>query len=95
MAQQQGYTRIDNDKLEALAKLKLNGTQRRIIDVIFRYTSGFNRESHIFSISFICVAMGLDKKNDKQIRRELEKLIRMNILTEVKSPTKNSARARH
>jgi phage replication O-like protein O len=87
-----GYTAIANEILEALAKSKLNGTQRAIIDVVFRYTYGFSRKSHEFSISFLLQALGMTKVQNKQVRRELETLIETKVLIEVKSPTKNSSR---
>lgn len=66
-----GYTKIANEILEALAKQPLNGTQRRILDVIFRYTYGFNRKEHDLSLSFISAATICDKR---QIQRELKHL---------------------
>lgn len=66
-----GYTRIANSILEALAKMSLNGTQWRILLVIFRYTYGYGRKEHELSLSFISAATGCDKR---QIQRELKDL---------------------
>jgi phage replication O-like protein O len=86
------FTRISNEILEVMAKTPLNGTQRRIIDVVLRYTYGFNRKSHELSLTFISSAMDMKKTQLKQVKRELDKLIDMKILIESKAPTKNSTR---
>ncbi len=75
-----GYTKIANEILEALAKMPLNGTQWRILLVVFRYTYGFSRKEHGFSLSFLSAATGIHKQT---IKRELDSLIAMNILTVV------------
>lgn len=87
-----GFTKIANKIIEALAKMPLNGTQRRIIDVIIRFTYGFNRKEHDFSINFLIKAMSLKNTQYKQICRELRTLIDMKILIEESEPTKNSSR---
>lgn len=66
-----GYTKIANIILEALARQPLNGTQRRILDVVFRYTYGFNRKEHELSLTFISAATMCDKR---QLQRELKEL---------------------
>ena len=68
-----GFTRIANEILEAMATTDLNGTQRRILDVIFRQTYGFQRKQHELSLSFISKAT---KIHEKQIQRELSVLIK-------------------
>lgn len=87
-----GYTKIANELLEALAKHPLNGTQRRILDVVFRYTYGFNRKEHDFSIKFLMKAMDFKDGQYKQVCRELKSLIDMKILREVEKPGKSSSR---
>lgn len=87
-----GYTRIANELLEETAKLKLNGTQFRIIHILWRYTYGFQRKEHDFSVNFLCKALGMKRSQEKQIRRELEELMAIKVVNEIKQPTKNSAR---
>lgn len=87
-----GYTRIANKILDALAKYQLNGTQRRIIDVIWRFTYGFNKKEHDFSISFLLNALGLKRTQYKQVCRELKFLLDMKIIIEVLQPTRNNSR---
>lgn len=79
---EQGYTRISNEILEALAKHQLNGTQWRILIVVFRYTYGFARKAHELSETFISKITGIHRK---QIGRELSALIKNKLLI-VKKP---------
>ena len=84
-----GYTRIANEILENIAKTKLNGTQFKIVMVIWRYTYGFCRKEHEFSLSFLSQATDTNKN---QIKRELNALIEKNIITVVKDADFNSSR---
>lgn len=72
-----GYTRVANEILEQIHKAKLNGTQRNIIDIVWRYTYGFQRKEHDLSVSFIANAI---QGNYRVIQRELNRLIEMNII---------------
>ncbi|OLS39109.1 replication protein [Bacillus sp. MRMR6] len=76
-----GYTRIANDILEHIARIKLSPTQYRILFLVWRCTYGFQKKEHDMSLSFISEGTGLDKRN---IRRELKvledkKIIHQNI----------------
>lgn len=84
-----GYTRIANEILEAMAKTDLNGTQRRIIDVVLRQTYGFQRKEHEISLTFLSSATDIHKM---QIQRELASLIDRKILIVVKEATFNKSR---
>ncbi len=84
-----GYTRIANEILEAIARFPINATQFRILTVIWRYTYGFNRKSSELSQSFIAEATGLHKK---QVQRELNALIKMNIIKVEKEASFSSPR---
>lgn len=84
-----GYTRIANQILEALAITNLNGTQRRILDVVFRQTYGYQRKNHDLSITFIANATNIHKK---QVQRELTVLIERKIITVVTEATFNKSR---
>ena len=75
------FARIANGILDALAMNPLNGTQLRILIVIFRYTYGFNRKEAELSESYISKATGIDRRN---IRREMAELINKKIVTVVK-----------
>lgn len=84
-----GYTPIANEILDHIVNLTLNGTQWRIIIVVWRYTYGFSRKNHKLSLTYISNATGMNKQ---QIKREIDTLIEMNILTEISKPSFNSSR---
>jgi len=84
-----GYTPIANELLEQVYKLKLNGTQFKIILVVCRYTYGFSRDQHKLSESFIAKAADTHKK---QISRELNALIKLNIIKVAKDATFTESR---
>lgn len=66
-----GFTRLANEILEAMARIKLSPTQYRLLFVIWRYTYGFKRKSHNFSLTFFEQATGCDKRS---IQRQLNDL---------------------
>lgn len=72
-----GFTRIANELMENVPKFKLNGTQLRIILIIWRYTYGFKRKQHEFSISFLAEALETSKSH---VDKELKSLIERNVL---------------
>lgn len=74
----QGFTQINNDVLEALMKVKLNGTQSNILFAVIRYTMGFHREEHRLSITYLSKAVAKDKT---QVNRELTGLIDRRIIS--------------
>lgn len=84
-----GYTPIAHEILENLVKLPLNGTQWRIITIVWRYTYGFSRKEHDISESFIAKATGI---NIRQVKREIKVLLDSNIFTTIKEATRNSTR---
>lgn len=75
-----GYTRIANEILESITKVNLNGTQLRIVMVIWRYTYGFRRKEYEISLSFLAEA--IDSKR-AHVNRELAALIERNIVRSV------------
>jgi len=72
-----GYVRIASELIEALARAKFNGTQRRIIDVVIRNTYGYGKKTASLSDGFISRATGI---HPKQINREINTLITNNVL---------------
>lgn len=84
-----GFTRIADQILEEIAKYKLNGTQFRILMVVWRYTYGFSRKDHDLSLSFFVKATGLGKT---QIDRELKNLIENKVLLVTKESTFTESR---
>lgn len=75
-----GYTRIANEILENIAKIDLNGTQLRIVMVIWRYTYGFRRKEYEFTLTFLASALDTVKSH---IGRELSILIERKIISVV------------
>ena len=84
-----GFTRIADAILEKLAKTKLNGTQFRILMIVWRSTYGWQKKEHELSEGYLSKATGIHKQ---QIKRELKNLIEMEIIQVVKEPTFNSGR---
>jgi phage replication O-like protein O len=80
-----GYTKIANKILERLALTKLSPIQFRLILVIWRYTYGFNRKEHTFSLSFLSEATNYDQR---QLQRELAKLEQRRIIIQKVQPGK-------
>lgn len=85
-----GYTRIANEILEVLAATNLNGTQRRILDALFRQTYGWQREEHEMSLTFLSSATNIHKM---QIQRELAALIDRKIIAVMKKATFSKSRS--
>ena len=84
-----GYSPIANEILDKVSTLPLNGTQFRIIMVVWRYTYGFSRKEHELAEKFIAKVA---KIHEKQVHRELLKLIKFKIVNVVKTPSFNSPR---
>ncbi|WP_017435118.1 replication protein [Saccharococcus caldoxylosilyticus] len=80
-----GYTKIANKILERLALTKLSPIQYRLIFVIWRYTYGFSRKEHTFSLSFLSEATKYDQR---QLQRELAKLEQRRIIVQKVQPGK-------
>jgi phage replication O-like protein O len=72
-----GYTRIANEILEQAARHRFNGTQFRILLIVWRYTYGYRRKEADFSLSFLAEAIGAARS---QVDRELTALIERNVL---------------
>lgn len=84
-----GYTKLANELLEEVPKFKFNGTQLRIIMLVWRYTYGFNRKDHEMSLTFISNAAGIIKS---QIDRELTKLIENKVIIVTAESTHTKSR---
>ena len=82
-----GYTRIANEILEQMARVKLSPTQYRILFVVWRYTYGFKRKSHHLSLSFLAEATGCDRRS---LQRDIKKLVDTKVIIE--HPTEKASR---
>lgn len=84
-----GYTKIADAILENIAKAKLNGTQFRILMIVWRSTYGWGKKSFALSESYLSEATGIHKQ---QIKRELKAMIELGVLIETRAPTFNTPR---
>ncbi|CAM3878252.1 replication protein [Cohnella lubricantis] len=71
------FTKISNELLEHVPRFRFNGTQLRLLLVIWRYTYGFRRKEHEFTLSFLSEAIGAARS---QVDREVTALIERNVL---------------
>ena len=73
-----GYTKIANEIMEALAKIRISGEARQMLDVIIRKTYGFNKkEDKIATVQF----MELTGLSRLAIPKARKKLISLNLIT--------------
>ncbi|SNZ14521.1 phage replication protein O [Terribacillus aidingensis] len=72
-----GYTGIANEIMQEIAKVNLNGTQFRLVIVIWRYTYGFQRKMYPMSVRFLAEHTDAGRT---QVSRELDVLIARNIV---------------
>lgn len=72
-----GYTAIANELMDALAKIRISGEARQVLDVIFRKTYGYNKKEDMISLSQFSAATGISKSH---IIRATKKLTEMNII---------------
>ncbi|MFC3768319.1 replication protein [Paenibacillus sp. GCM10012303] len=84
-----GYTGVANEILDQIVQKPFNGTQFRIVIVVWRNTYGYHRKDHEMSIDYIAQATGI---HATQVKREVKKLIDQNVITVVREATKNRSR---
>lgn len=75
-----GYTSVANEIFESLAKIRINGEARQVLDVVFRKTYGFQKKQDRIALSQFCDLTGLKKPN---VCRAIKKLISMNIIIKI------------
>lgn len=66
-----GFTRIANDILDGLCKIKLSSYQTRVLLYILRKTYGFNKKEDWISVSQIEEATGIYKAHVSRAKKEL------------------------
>lgn len=72
-----GFTRIANEIMEALAGIRISGEARQCLDVILRKTYGFNKREDVISLSQFCL---LSKMAKTRVCHSLVKLAKMNLI---------------
>lgn len=73
-----GYTPISNEIMEALARIRIPGEARQLLDVILRKTYGWSKCEDVISLSQFVEMTGLSKTH---VCRGINKLLSMNIVT--------------
>lgn len=76
------FTAIPNHVIEALARTRIAGTQRQVLDVIFRKTFGYGKERDTISASMIAEETGLSRNN---VHRAINDLADRRIITALKN----------
>lgn len=84
-----GFTRIANELLNAIAAHPFNGTQYAILLFIVRETYGFGRKESTMSVGMIADRI---KRNKGTVSREMKNLIRLNIVVVIDPATFETAR---
>ena len=72
-----GFTQIANELLEALARIRIPGESRQILDVVIRKTYGFHKKEDPISLSQFVLATGIKRPN---IIRAIKQLININLI---------------
>ena len=73
-----GFTKIANEVMEALAKHRLSGQERQIVDVVLRKTYGFNKKEDVISMGQFSKFTGI---NRPCVARLLKSLLSKKILS--------------
>ncbi len=73
-----GYTKIANEILDNLAKIRIPGEARQMLDLIIRKTYGFNKKSDGLATSQIMNGTGLGRRGVERARAILR---RMNLIS--------------
>lgn len=72
-----GFTRIANEIVEALARTRISGEARQVVDVILRKTYGFQKTEDQISLSQFVLSTSIKRPN---VCRALNKLLSMNLI---------------
>jgi len=78
------FTKISNELLDALAKIRIAGEARQMLDVIIRKTYGFNKKIDTIPTSQFIKFTNLSRM---AIHKAREKLLKMNLITITKKVT--------
>jgi len=84
-----GFTAIANELLEALARIRIPGEARQVLDVILRKTYGYKKTEDRISLSQFCLATGMSKT---RVCQALNKLLNMKLITKKGNALGNSYR---
>lgn len=82
-----GYTKIANEIMEALARYRLSGRERQILDVILRKTYGFNKKFDYISMSQFAQSTGMRRPD---VAEQIKKLLGKNLIGVTQNPNTNN-----
>ncbi|SHI19661.1 phage replication protein O [Sporobacter termitidis DSM 10068] len=85
-----GYTPVANEILDNLVRLPLNGTQWRIVLLLWRETYGFSRKECAFSDAYMASRLGIKRQN---VHTEFKALEKAGIVKVTVQPTFSSPRS--
>lgn len=74
-----GHTDISNEIMDALARTRIPGEARQVLDLILRRTYGWHKKEDIIPLSQFSAGTGLSKNH---ICRAIKTLIKMNLITQ-------------
>ena len=78
---EEGYTRIANEIIEALARYRISGEEWQVLMCLFRKTYGFQKKKDKISLSQFVIMTGLKRQN---VFRALKKLSSKKIIAVIK-----------
>lgn len=82
-----GFTKIANEILEALARTRIPGEARQVLDTIFRKTYGYGKKEDVISLSQFVLATGILKPN---VCASLKQLKAMNLIIQKDNDVANA-----
>lgn len=74
-----GFTQIANETMDALARIRIPGQARQVLDFIIRKTYGWNKKIDVISLSQFAKGTGLSKV---AVCKSINKLLRLKIITQ-------------
>jgi len=84
-----GFCKIANELIEALARIRIPGEAMQILLVIIRETYGWNKKEDAISLSQFVAATGMRRPN---VCRAITKLLAINIIIKKDTPTASKYR---
>ena len=72
-----GFVRLANEIYEALAKFRIPGEARQVLDFIIRKTYGWNKKEDVIPLSQFVAGTGMKKSN---VCRAINHLIHLNLI---------------
>jgi phage replication O-like protein O len=71
-ANENGFTKLPNNLMESIPKIKATATQYELLLIIIRMTFGFHRNTHRLTLSYLEVATNRNKRDIQRALKDLE-----------------------